>query len=98
MSSRIARSDGVICAAVDGEVVALNIEKGVCYGLDAIGSEVWDLIAEPRSIADICQTLRSRYRVEQAVCESDVLALIADLRDEGLAMLLPAPPEPSAAL
>lgn len=95
---RATRGEGVICASVDGEVVALNIEKGVCYGLDAIGSAVWDLLAEPRTLSELCAALTARYRVDAETCRRDVAALLSDLGDEGLAVFLPAAPDTGATL
>ena len=47
----VTRIGGVLEAEVDGEVVALDIEKGTCYGLNKVGSRVWRLIAALRELA-----------------------------------------------
>ena len=79
----VTRIGGVLEAEVDGEVVALDIEKGTCYGLNKVGSRVspdrgacanWRRMRDPSS----------EYLVEPPVCESQVLALIEDLRAAGL--------------
>ena len=81
----------MICAQVNGEMVALNVEKGMCYGLDPIGSRIWDAIEAPTSIGEICNALVKAYRVDQATCERDVVDLIEELRDEGLLTLAASP-------
>lgn len=80
----VVRNNKVVDAEIDGEVVALHIEKGACYGLNKVGSRVWQLAAMPRRVADICQTLRDEYDVSAATCEEQVLALLEGLRAEGL--------------
>ena len=80
----VTRRAGVVCAEVDGEVVALNIERGVCYGLDPIGSYIWNLIEQPISFLALCAALIARYRVGSAVCERDVGDLLRELQTEGL--------------
>lgn len=97
----VSRSSGILCAEVDGEMVALNVEKGVCYGLDAIGSRIWGMIEHPTPLRDICDALTARYRVDSPTCMADVVALISELRDEGLVVLSssvapPPSPPPSA--
>jgi hypothetical protein len=83
-ASVVLRSSGIIDAEIDDEVVALSIDKGVCYGLNRVGSQVWALIAAPTRIADICARLVTKYEVEPAVCERQVLDLLEELRAEGL--------------
>ena len=80
----IARGNGFIEAAIDGEVVALNIEKGNCYGLNKVGSRIWALLEQPKSIAELCTQLVSEYRIDQATCEQQVLDLLEELRNEGM--------------
>jgi len=80
----VARGEGLVEAEVDGEWVALHMERGVCFGLNPVGSQVWRLIAEPRSVADICSELVRRFDVDLATCERQVLDLLEDLRSEGL--------------
>jgi hypothetical protein len=83
-ASVVARSDGFIEAEIDNEVVALSIEHGTCYGLNRVGSRIWNLLASPARIGDLCATLLAEYKVEPGVCERQVLDLLEELRAEGL--------------
>jgi hypothetical protein len=78
------RSPDAIFSEVEGEFVALNINKGQCYGMDSIASRVWSLIDEPRSIEEICTTLEGIYDVDPATCRADVESLLTSLSREGL--------------
>ena len=69
---------------VDEEIVALDIEKGQCYGLNAVGARVWRLLDTPMSLGAICSTLQEEYEVEPEVCRDEVGRLLEDLRSEGL--------------
>jgi hypothetical protein len=80
----VARKDGFIEAEIDNEIVALSIESGTCYGLNRTGSRVWNLLARPIRVGDICATLLAEYRVDPKVCETEVLDLLEELRAEGL--------------
>jgi hypothetical protein len=83
-STIVARSNGFIDAEIDNEIVALNIDKGACYGLNSVGSRVWTLIASPISVTDICTKLLTEYEVEPRTCERQVLDLLEELRAEGM--------------
>ena len=80
----IARGDGFIEAEIDNEVVALNVEQSTCFGLNRVGSRIWNLITGPTRIGDLCATLLTEYRVDPTVCERQVLDLLEELRAEGL--------------
>ncbi len=83
-ASVVARSNGFVEAAIDNEVVVLSIEHGTCYGLNRVGSRIWNLLATPARIGDLCTTLLAEYRVDPSVCECQVLDLLEELRTEGL--------------
>jgi len=84
----VVRSDGAISAEMDGEVVALDVAKGVCYALNVTGSRIWSLIETPVSVADICSKLLAEFKVDPLTCEREVLGLLQSLRSEGLVRLL----------
>ncbi len=84
LTTVVARRDGFIEAEIDGEVVALSVEQGTCVGLNRVGSRIWNLLATPARIDDLCAMLVSEYRVAPDVCERQVLDLLEDLRAEGL--------------
>ena len=83
-ASVVARSNGFIEAAIDNEVVALNIEQGSCYGLNQVGSRIWGLLEKPVCIGDLCATLVTEYKVDTNVCKQQVLDLLEELHDEGM--------------
>lgn len=69
---------------VGEEIVALDVNRGQCYGLNAVGSRVWRLLDAPMSIRDVCSALQDEYEVEPEVCREEVSRLLADLQSEGL--------------
>jgi hypothetical protein len=69
---------------VDEQVVALDVDKGQCYGLNAVGSQVWRMLDTPMSLQEICSALQDEYEVEPELCRDEVGRLLADLQSEGL--------------
>ena len=80
----VACRDRFIDAEIDGEIVALSIEQGICYGMNRVASRIWNLLAKPIRICDLCAELLAVYRVDPDICERQVLDLLAELRTEGL--------------
>jgi hypothetical protein len=83
-ASVVGRSDGFVAADVGDEVVALSIEHGTCYGFNRTGSRIWNLLATPARVGDLCATLVAEYAVDPKVCEDQVVGLLEELRTEGM--------------
>jgi hypothetical protein len=83
-TDQFAAHPSVLCRELSGETVLLNLESGVYYGLDAVGTRVWQLLLQGLSIADICDTLIDDYDVAPDVLRGDVVRLIGELRERGI--------------
>ena len=77
----------VLCRELSGETVLLNLESGVYYGLDAVGTRVWQLLVEGRTIAGVCDAMLDEYDVAPDVLNDDVVRLVGELRERGIVTL-----------
>jgi hypothetical protein len=84
LDSVITRNAAVVEAEIHGEVVAMNIETGNCYGLNLVGSRVWNLLSDPVRISGICAQLNVEFDVEPDICEREVIGLLEELQAEDL--------------
>ena len=84
LDNNIKQVAGLVSADMDGEKVMMNIEKGKYYGLDGIGSRIWELIESPHTVRDVVGVLLKEYNVEEKNCQQDVLAFINKLYVQGL--------------
>jgi len=78
------RNGDQVTAKVDDEVVMMSMQQGEYYGLDSIGSRIWELFAKPNSVENIIETLMQEYDVDRKTCEKDVQEFIQKLVDKGL--------------
>ena len=69
---------------LDDGAVILAMKSGVYYGLDVVGTRIWGLIQEPRSVAQILATVAEEYDVDEDRCELDVRALLQNMSELGL--------------
>lgn len=82
--TRIRRKQNLLDAEVEGEIVALDIEGGDCYGFNQVASEIWDLLKDDTSINEICRSMMQDFDVSEDQCRSGVEALIRRLESDGL--------------
>ncbi len=90
-SRALISQDSVVVAGQDqvssdlaGESVILSLKNGTYYGLNELGSVIWEFIQEPKTVADICESILQDYEVDSETCKSSVHALLSDLVDAQL--------------
>ena len=79
----VVSQDQVSCD-LSGESAILNLKAGVYYGLNEVGTKVWKLIQEPKRVSELWDAILEEYEVEPRRCETDIMALLQDLLDNGL--------------
>jgi Coenzyme PQQ synthesis protein D (PqqD) len=89
LDSVVVQAPEQLSSGLGGEAVLLDLREGVYYGLDSVGARIWELVQEPRSVADVRDTLLAEYEVEPERCEQDVVRLLTDLAEHGLVEVRP---------
>src|SRR5712691_3869399 len=83
----ISRSPSVLTAEVDGEIVMMSIEQGRYFGLDDIGSDIWNRIEPPCSFAALIDRLAADYDAERTTIATDVQALLGRMAAQDVVRL-----------
>jgi len=78
------RKGDLLFNEIDGEVVMLSIENSEYYGMDKVGSRIWELLEKPMTFKEIVARLRDEYEVTEEQCVSDTLAFLNKLQDKKL--------------
>jgi hypothetical protein len=84
LDSRIRINDDVLWQELQGEAVLLNLKTGVYFGLNPIGTRVWELLAATGMLRDVVDAIVGEYEVEAQACADDVIALVADMQKHAL--------------
>lgn len=90
LDSRVVVPPSVLMQEVGGESVLLNLDSERYFGLDEVGTRMWQVFAEGGSIRAACDQLLAEYEVAPEVLEGDALALLGELAAQGLILVLPA--------
>lgn len=77
--TRISWAETAISTEIDGELVALDVTKGVCFGLNRIGTRIWQLIEKPRSAREVAEILIPDFDISPDVCLEQTLDLFRQL-------------------
>ena len=87
----VERRDGLIQTEVDGELVALHIENGACYGFNLTATRIWALIETPKRLSELERELIAEYDVDPETCREQLREMLEELQSDGLLDLRPAP-------
>ena len=79
MSARLRISDAAVVRDLDGESVILNVQSGTYFGLDRIGTRVWQLIDEHGDVDSIVRVMQDEFDADPNVLRADVESLVAAL-------------------
>lgn len=79
-------------AAFDQGVVVLSVRAGSYFSFNAVASDIWIMLAEPRSVGQIFDALALSHDVDAAILARDVTPFLERLVARRLARVV----EPSA--
>lgn len=77
---------GVLFKTVSDGAVLLHVEEEIYFGLNAVGSRIWQLLPPTcLELNELCARLSETYTdVAPEVLEADVVELLAQLRENQL--------------
>jgi hypothetical protein len=84
LETKISRVSNHIASELDNEVVMMSIEQGEYYGFGQVGSELWRLIEQPKSVLNIIELFIGQYNVDFEQCQRDVVMFLEQLELKGL--------------
>lgn len=83
--SIVVASRKALASALGGEVILLELDEGAYYSLNPVGAKIWELIQAPIRLETVCGRLIEEYEVTEEECLRDVLRVVSDLLERGLA-------------
>ena len=84
LNSKVTFADTVFAQEVDGEMVLLDMNSENYFGLDAVGTDIWQAMQENANLNEVLAVLLEQYEVEKSVLKADLLAFVVKLQESGL--------------
>ena len=83
-STKLVASADVLVRELDGEAVLLNLADQTYFGLDPVGTRIWQLVTTEPSIEAAHGVLLAEYDVAPEALRLDMTALLDQLLARGL--------------
>ena len=87
LRTRVRATPDTLVQAVEGESVLLNLASERYFGLDEVGTRMWQALTTADSVEAAHAALLAEYDVDADVLRNDLLQLIQQLVDHGLVAL-----------
>ena len=88
LTTPIVRTQDLMTAPADRDMVILNLAKGNYVALDEIGRRIWELLSVPRYAADLCRQLSAEFDATPEQIAADVLPFLNELQAENLVQIV----------
>ena len=69
---------------VDDDIVILDLDKNIYYGLTGVGTKIWQLGSDGASVSEMRQDIVREYDVTIETAEADLKHLLTELAAKGL--------------
>ena len=80
----LTRSPEAVGSEVADELVLLHLTNGIYYGLNSLGTRIWQLLGTGMSPRAICAELADEFEVPVGIIENDARSFLADLMAQGI--------------
>lgn len=87
----VATKSQVSCQ-LEGEAVILHLDHGIYFGLNPVGTTIWEFIQQPRTIDDVRRQVLQEYDVTPEQCETELSGFVESLAAAGLITVTDATP------
>lgn len=89
MQQEVEISPDVLCQEMAGETVILDLKSETYFGLDAVGTRIWQTISQTGNLRQAFTEVLGEYDVEELQLEKDFSELMNSLSEAGLVSLKP---------
>ncbi len=79
LNSTITRKEDLLSGVLDDETIIMSIESGNYHVINQTGRRIWELLEQPKTIAEVCDILSEEYEVDPEACQEEVLHFVEGL-------------------
>lgn len=84
LNAKIVQNKEIDASDIDGDKVMMNLERGMYFSLNSVGSRIWDIIENPTTTDEIVKTLLNEYDITEEKCKEAVVSFLKGLEVNGL--------------
>ena len=78
----------LLVSQLAGETVLMNTATGDYFGINAVGTKIWNLLAQPVSSDTLVESLVGSYDISSEQCRIEVKQFLKNLESRKLVVLV----------
>ena len=82
INTTLERNSEMIHANIDNETILMSLTNGEYYGINNIGSKIWELLENSMSIGELIENLTTIYDITKEQCETDIVCFLTDMQEK----------------
>ena len=83
----VKRNPEMLASEIDGEKVMMSMDKGDYFGLNTVGSRIWELIEDEIEVNGLIDKMLDEFDVEASECKADLIGFLNELNEKGLIII-----------
>jgi hypothetical protein len=78
-ASLVVRRDAWLATQIDDVLIMMSAENNVYLSLTGAGARIWELLASPHNVMELCQLLADEYAIDAEKAHPEVRAFLEQL-------------------
>lgn len=66
------------------EIVMMNLDSGDYWGINSVGSDIWNLLEQPIAVSDLVKKIRTIYDVDEDQCLAEVNLFLTKMMERDM--------------
>lgn len=87
LDSRVSISEDAVFRELEGEAVIVHLDSGMYYGLNPVGTRLWQLIDAHGQLQPVFDAALEEFEVEPERLQRDLLQLVSELASRQLVVV-----------
>ena len=84
LNDQLSIPEEVVSRKLGDDTVLLNLTTGTYYGLDAVGTRLWELLGEKAELGAAHRAMLEEYDVTSETLEADLVRICEEMLARGL--------------
>ena len=86
-SDIVSMSPHQVYTTLGSEAVVLELQASNYFGMNDVGTVVWNFLQQPRKVSDIIEHIFNNYEVSAEQAEVEIMSFLQKLADQGLVVV-----------
>ncbi|MDX8378197.1 MAG: lasso peptide biosynthesis PqqD family chaperone [Mariprofundales bacterium] len=81
LNNTVRRHPEIVHNDMDGEIVMMSVKNGSYFGLNNVGSKIWEMLEQEMSGQQICEKLLEQFDVTEQQCHDEVILFLEKMSE-----------------